>query len=198
MKRTIPAALLGLSLLAVAGWARRGRAEAAADRPDPMLEELRNIARVASVIMDGDDCLDIVTERAAELMFLTHPRDRWYGSDNYDVNHEVFVRNKKLLIRLSRLASFPVDCNLWMKCKKRPEKIHLVIRQVNGYSQWYSFGQMAIDPPPEMKKVLETGRPLTVAGRRSDYVSVLAPVFNSLEEVVGLVEVVSRRRAYGG
>jgi hypothetical protein len=46
---------------------------------------------------------------------------------------------------------------------------------------------------PQMKQVLETGRRVTVAEKRG-WVSVLAPVYNSLGDIVALVEAVSQER----
>ena len=41
-------------------------------------------------------------------------------SDNYDVNDAAFIATKKTLIRLSTLASYPVDVNLWMPVPGAP------------------------------------------------------------------------------
>jgi hypothetical protein len=45
-----------------------------------------------------------------------------------------------------------------------------------------------------MKEVLETGRRITIK-QKPGYISVLAPVRDSLGDVAGLVEVVSQQRA---
>ena len=84
---------------------------------------LDEIARIASVLVDGELCLHIVTDRAEQLMFKPDPRDPYAGADNYDVNIEPFMQTKKLLARLALLAEFPADCNLIMRSKVRPEKI---------------------------------------------------------------------------
>lgn len=165
-----------------------------APNADLVKAKLKEIAHIATTILDGDECASIVTERAEKWLFKKHPKDRWFGSDNYDVKQDVFIRHKKLLIRLSRLAEFPCDCNLWLKIRIRPEKIGMVIRQRNGLQQFYRFGQQAIDPPPEFKNVLEKGETVVIEGKKSDYISVLTPVRNSLDEVVGLVEVCTRLR----
>jgi hypothetical protein len=47
--------------------------------------------------------------------------------------------------------------------------------------------------PPEMKQVLATGKRLTVT-RQPGMTSVLAPVYDSLGDIAGLVEVVGRDR----
>jgi hypothetical protein len=48
--------------------------------------------------------------------------------------------------------------------------------------------------PAEMKRVLATGERLTVR-KRPGMISVLAPVYDSLGDIAGLIEVVSRSHA---
>ena len=79
-----------------------------------MARELDEVARAATVMVDGDACQRIVTPRAIDYMFKKDPRDPWVDGDNYEVNDPAFIAVKKTLIRLSHLASFPCDVNLWM------------------------------------------------------------------------------------
>jgi hypothetical protein len=158
-----------------------------------LVAQLDELGRIGSVMIDGEECLQIVTDRAEELIFRKDPRDEWAGSDNYDVNPELFMRTKKLLVRLAMLVDFPVDCNLWMKCKKQPDKVHMVIRQFNSWSQFYAWGEMAMDPTTEMKWVLEKGdRVLVQAKPPADHLSLLAPVRDSMGDVVGFLEICVR------
>lgn len=154
---------------------------------------LDEIARVASVMVDGDVCQRIVTDRA--LRFLAHedPRDKWAGGDNYEVDHAAFLQVKKTLRRLSMLASFPCDVNLWMPLKAQAGKIHIVVRNVNEMSQFWPWGALVQNMDPRMKTVLETGRRLTVTDKPG-WISVLAPVSDSEGDIVGLVEVVGNTR----
>src|SRR6476660_2030225 len=103
-------------------------------------------------------------------MFKKDPRDPWVDGDNYEVNDPAFIAVKKTLIRLSHLASFPCDVNLWMPIAGHPDKIRVVIRNVHE-----SGHRMAVTEKP-------------------GWVSVLAPVHNSLDDTVALVEVVSQTR----
>ena len=156
-----------------------------------MAHDLEEIARIATVMMDGDVCERIMTPRALDKMFAIDPNDPWAGSDNFDVNHEPYVLAKKALIRLARLLPYPVDCNLWMPFKQNPQKIQILIRNRFELSQFWSWGVLFQDQTPEMAEVLATGRPITVS-KKGDLVSVLTPVINSLGDRVALVEVVSR------
>lgn len=156
-----------------------------------LTRDLEEVARVASVMMDGDLCERIMTPRALQKMFITDPNDRWAGSDNFDVNHEPFVLVKKTLIRLARLVAYPVDCNLWMPFKEDRKKIQILIRNRYEMSQFWTWGVLFQDQTPEMAEVLATGKPQTIV-QKGDFVSVLTPVMNSMGDRIGLVEVVSR------
>jgi hypothetical protein len=158
--------------------------------PAQIEQELDHIARVAGVMMDGEACRRIVTPRALEYMFKIDPHDRFLAGDNYDVNAAEFNAVKKTLIRLSRLAPFACDVNLWMPIAGHPDKIQVVIRNVHELSQFWVFGAIAQEMFPPMRTVLETGKRVTVK-QRPGMISVLGPVYDSLGEVAGLVEVVS-------
>lgn len=153
--------------------------------------QLDEVARIASVMVDGDLAKRIVTERAMKYLLKQDPRDPYLASDNYDVNHEPFIQTKKTLIRLSRLVDFPCDVNLWMPIPTDPPRIHIVIRNANEMSQFWVWGALHQEMFPEMNDVLRSGRRVTVT-KRPGWTSVLAPVYDSLGDVVGLVEVVSR------
>lgn len=163
--------------------------------PTPPVEVLASdldaIARVASVMVDGDVCQRILTTRAREFMLHNPSPDRWADADNYDVNHEAFTATKKTLIRLAQLADYPVDVNLWLPLTQDLSLVHVVIRNRYEMSQFWPWGRLFQPMPAPMLSVLRTGRRLTVK-ERPGYVSVLAPVRNSLNEIAGLVEVVSR------
>lgn len=153
--------------------------------------QLDEVARVATVMMDGDVAKRIVTERAMKNILKEDPRDRFLASDNYDVNHEPFIQTKKTLIRLSRLVDFPCDVNLWMPIPTDPPRIHIVIRNANELSQFWTWGALHQEMFPPMREVLATGKRVAVTDKPG-WISVLAPVYDSLGDIVGLVEVVSR------
>jgi hypothetical protein len=57
-------------------------------------------------------------------------------------------------------------------------------------SQFWKWGDLTQPMPPMMRSVLEDGKRVAV-DQKPQYISVLAPVRNSLNDIVGLVEVVS-------
>lgn len=158
-----------------------------------MERDLDEIAKVATAMVDGDICQRIVTERTLEHMTRQDPRDEYAAGDNYDVDDQAFITTKKTLMRLATLAEYPVDVNLWMPLDKDFKRIHIVIRNRYEMSQFWEWGKLEQPMFPSMRSVLETGQRLTVK-QKPGYVSVLAPVRNSLDEAVGLVEVVSQTR----
>ncbi|MFB3920497.1 MAG: hypothetical protein ACE145_02175 [Terriglobia bacterium] len=158
---------------------------------ETLIRDLDEVARVASVMLDGDVCERIMTPRAAARLTVVDPKNRWAASDDFDVNQENYIYIKKLLIRLSRLVPYPCDVNLWMPVKDSPGKVQILIRNVNELSQFWTWGALLQDAPPHMRQVLESGKRVCVT-EKSEMVSVLAPVSNSLGDIVGLVEVVSR------
>ena len=123
----------------------------------------------------------------------TGPRDKWSDADNYDVDDQAFIATKKILIRLAHLVDYPVDINLWMPIEGMPGRIHVVIRNRYEMSQFWTWGALTQDLPPSMRTVLDKGVRLPVR-EKPDYTSVLAPVRNSLGDIAGLLEVVSRTK----
>ncbi|WP_031498312.1 hypothetical protein [Bryobacter aggregatus] len=163
-----------------------------AQLPAPQMRgEMELIAKTATVMVDGDLCQRIVTPRALEYMLRNPSRDRWADADNYEVNEAAFVATKKTLMRLARLADFPVDVNLWMPIQPDLTRVHVVIRNRHEMSQFWPWGKLFQDTPEPMLAVLREGKRVTVTGQNG-FVSVLAPVRNSLDEIVGLVEVVTK------
>jgi len=159
---------------------------------DTQQRDLQEIARVATVMVDGDVCQHIVTQRALQHMLRSDPRDEWQAGDNYDVHAAPFIQTKKTLIRLAMLAPYPVDVNLWMPVPNTQD-IQVVIRNKYNLSLFWRGG-LEQATPPEMHEILQTGKTLIIQ-KSPGMLSVLAPVRNSLNEIVGLVEVVSSTAA---
>lgn len=171
-----------------------GFAAAALFAQDKIALQIDEVARIATVMVDGDVCQRIVTKQSLAEMFAENPRDKFGASDNYTVDHNAYIVTKKTLQRLARLAPVAADVNLWMPLAQKPGKIHVVIRNQNEISQFWPWGALHQDTPAPMKTVLATGKRQTVR-ERPGFVSVLAPVYNSLGDIVGLVEVVANTAA---
>ncbi len=183
-----PAFTLLIVIIAFASFAAAGSSPA--QTKEGVAKELDEIGRIATAMIDGDVCQRIMTERSLEWIFAVHPKDPWVAGDNFDVNYAPYIQTKKTLIRLSRLVPYACDVNLWMPFKEKPDKIQVLIRNVNEWSQFWTWGMLTQDMPEAMKRVLETGNREKVT-RKPGMISVLSPVYNSLGDIVALVEVVS-------
>jgi hypothetical protein len=153
--------------------------------------DLESVAKTASVMIDGDVCQRIVTPRAIEYILRNPSKDKWAAADNYDVDDASFIATKKTLIRLAQLVDYPVDVNLWMPLKPDFSLIHIAIRNRHEMSQFWQWGTLFGPTPAPMRIVLQEGKRLTITSKPG-FVSVLAPVRNSLGDIAGLVEVVAR------
>jgi len=181
--------ICGFALLA-ASLALAQNRDAPQRTKESVARDLDELARIASVMVDGDLCQKIMSRRALDRMFVVDPKDPWAASDDFNVNHEPYIQTKKTLIRLSRLLPYACDVNLWMPFESKPDRIQILIRNANELSQFWTWGVLHQDITPEMKRVLENGERQTVM-RKAGMISVLAPVRNSLGDIVALLEAVS-------
>jgi hypothetical protein len=156
-------------------------------------QDLDRIAHTATVMVDGDVCQHLLTARALQRMLHADPRDQWADADNYDVDDQSFIATKKTLIRLSRLVDYPVDINLWMPIDGMADRIHIVIRNRYEMSQFWTWGSLTQPMPEQMRSILQGGHRRVAVRQKPDYLSVLAPIHNSLGDTVALVEVVTKQ-----
>jgi hypothetical protein len=96
-------------------------------------------------------------------------------------------------MRLARLCTEACDANLWIPVTSSPPQIQIMIRNAYEMSGFWKWGDLHQEMPLEMKRVLDTGDRVTVR-RRSGMISVLTPVYDSLGNIVALVEIVSQAK----
>lgn len=150
-----------------------------------LLADLREVARVASVMVDGELAHEIVTERAMGHIREPHPDHPFMSGDYYDVDHDRFLLMKQTLLRLERLVDGPCGSALWIPVSGTDHVTCVV--QNHQWHRYYRFGVERMEPAPEMRRCLERGK--VVAARTTrEFVTALAPVFDSLGDVAGLVE----------
>jgi hypothetical protein len=124
------------------------------------------------------------------------PSHIFLSGDYYDVDHQTFLRFKRLLLRLERLAKVEVNSSLWVVI---PGGEQVTVAVHNGvHHRYYRFGQERLDTPAEMKEVLQTGQ-VRAAPPSSDQsnVTVLAPVFDSLGAVSAVLELTAPLESHG-
>ena len=157
------------------------------DTVDRVLAELTRLAEIAAGILDGEEIARIITDDAMHHIAHPHPKHRFLAGDHYDVDHERFLRAKKLLLRIARLSHLTVSTSLWVPV---PDTAAVTTAAHNGTQhRYYTFGQMKLPTPPEMKEVFDTGEIRRLApadGAR--LATALAPVRDSLGDVVAVAE----------
>ena len=168
----------------------RGTAKAA-----KMLKALRETARVAAAMIDGDEARRIITERALHYIANPDPKFGFLSGDYYDVEHAPFLRIKKSLLRLERLLSFPCNTSLWLLLDKPPE--HATVAVQNGsLHRYWKWAEEKRPLEPEMAECVRSGEVVVApTDHPSRTLTVLAPVRDSLDDVVGFVELTSRNPA---
>ena len=154
---------------------------------DALLTELTRLGEIAAGILDGEEMKRIITDKAMHYIANPDPKHRYLAGDYFDVDHELFLRTKKLLTRLGRLGKVKMDGSAWVPV---PGMDVVTVAVHNGaHHRYYSFGQLQLTTPPEMKEVFDTGEirqaPL---GEGDKVATVLAPIRDSLGDVVAVVE----------
>jgi hypothetical protein len=159
-----------------------------ADRVRKTLRALVEAARVASVMIDGDEAGRTITARAMQYIAHPDPEYPFLSGDYYDVDQPVFLRMKKTLLRLERLLDFPCSASLWVKVEGLEGHVTLAV-QNGSIHRYYRFGEAQIELPAEMAECIDKGQ-ITVAPLEHplQMLTVLAPVFDSLGDIVGVVE----------
>jgi hypothetical protein len=150
---------------------------------------LRDAARVAAVMVDGDLAGRIVSARSWHYIRNPNPKYRFMTGDYFDVDHASFLLMKKTLLRLGRLTGFTCGTSLWLPVPGVKGQVTCAVQ--NGkLHRYYRFGASSQPAAPEMLRCLRTGKVLLAPPHR-DFVTALAPVRDSLGDVVGVVELCS-------
>ena len=152
------------------------------------LAAMKELARIASVMVDGEEALRVITDRAMHYIANPDPKHRFMTGDYFDVNFEPSLRTKKTLLRLQQLADFRCDNVFWLRVKGRDDLVTCLTH--NGtLSRWYQFGGSSVKVEGALAKCLEAGTVVAADCRDpSKPLTVLAPVRDSLGDVVGAVE----------
>jgi hypothetical protein len=138
---------------------------------------LRELARVALALLDIDALRDCVL-----------PASRGdISPDDYAYNIDLFNAAKRGLLRVERLSDLDPQVALW---RRRPDKLVMADLVMVGteYTQQFSgWDRYTIPIPPAMQTAFD-GVPATAYSADSRSVSVFAPLWDSLDDVVAVLE----------
>jgi hypothetical protein len=158
------------------------------DNAHRVLKALTEVAHVASVMVDGDVAKRIITKRAMRYIAHPDPEHRFLSGYYYDVDQAAFLRIKKTLLRLERLLDFSCSTSLWIRVEGLENFVTLAVQNGNVH-RYYRFGQEKLELPAEMTECVRTGQTVAAPPEHPPQtLTVLAPAFDSLGDVVGIVE----------
>jgi hypothetical protein len=147
-------------------------------------QALRLAGRVASAMVDGDGACRIITGRALYHMKNPDPKFRFQSGDFYDVDQAEFLLLKKTLLRIQRFAEIPCATAFWL-CVDGHQVTPVVL---NGRAQRYlEFGRATPYEMPSEMATCCSDDAIVDAPADDDFISVIAPVKDSLRDVVGCV-----------
>ncbi len=158
------------------------------DQVEAMLRAMEGVARVASVMVDGDEAARIIARRAMRYIAEPDPDYRTLAGDYYDVDHATFLRMKKLLLRLERLLDFTCSTSLWVPVEGSTGYMTLAV-QNGSIHRYYRFGQLRMETPAEMAECIKAAEPVVAPLEDpTRTLTVLAPAFDSLGDVTAVIE----------
>jgi len=143
-------------------------------------------------MVDGEEAGRIITDRALYYMVNPDREFRFLSGDYYDVDAETFLRMKKTLLRLEKLVAFPCHSSLWVRLKGKEDHVTVAVQngQMKRYWRWAEEQRPA---DPEMAECLESGEVVvSPPDPERGLLAVLAPVRDSLGDVVGFVELTAK------
>ena len=159
------------------------------------LAGLKELARIAGVLVDGDEAGRIIAERSLKYIADPNPVTRRMAGDYFDVDHATFLRMKKLLRRLERLVDFPCCVALWVLVKGQDNLATLAVQDGNVHRYW-QWAAQRLELEGEVAECVKTGSVTTAPAEASeDMLTALAPVRDSLGDVVALVEFTAKNPA---
>jgi hypothetical protein len=149
---------------------------------------LRELARIASVIIDGDEASRMITADAMYHLANENEAYRFLALDHYSVDHGAFERMKKLLLRFERLSEVDFNTTVWVPVIGVDNRVTVAL-QNGSINRFYEFGQKAITIPAPMKRCFSENVVVDILpDDAARVVTVLAPILNSLEEVSAVLE----------
>jgi hypothetical protein len=173
-----------LEQLAAPGTALMGPLpEAAEARREAVRNRLLEQARVSLAVIEGEVARDCLL-----------PGARVAGSEDdlgYDI--ELCNRLRRGLLLAERLSDLEVTATVWRVPPDRPEAADILLAG-SGYSgQFSGWGKLQITPPEEMRRAF-AGEATWAWSEDGDWCSVFAPLRDSLDDIVGVLELCAAMR----
>ena len=151
--------------------------EDAKARREAVTQRLLELARVSLAIVDADaarDCL-LPTARVS------------ISSDDFGYDIELCNQLRKGLLLVERLSDLDVVSTVWRLPPDKPEVAEILLAGSSYTGQVAGWGKIEIEPPEEMRKAFE-GETTSLSSADANWSSVFLPLRDSLDDVVGVLE----------
>jgi hypothetical protein len=159
---------------------------------DGVASALAELARIASALIDGDEARRTITRRAYFYATDPYPQHIYMAGDQLDFDLARHDRLKKFLLRLETLAGVRCNAGVWVRMPGAEERVTVVCHN-GSLHRWYRFGESARPLEPEMRACAEAGAVVVARPTAATpLVTALGPIRDSLEDIVGFIELTAR------
>jgi len=150
-------------------------------RREAVAARLLELARVALAVLDADAVRECVLPPARIAI----------SGDDFAYDIDLANTVKRGLLRLERLSDLAPQAAVWRLRLDLPGQADLVLAGSEYPSQFSGWEKFPIPIPPEMQRAFD-GTPGVAAPSDGAYCSVFAPLRDSLDDIVGVLELCAR------
>ena len=146
-------------------------------RREAVTNRLLELARVSLAIVDAEAARDCILPTARVSI----------SSDDFGYDIDLCNRLRKGLLLVERLSDLDVVSTVWRIPPDKPEAADILLAGSSYTGQVSGWGKMEIEPPEEMRKAFE-GETTSLWSADGNWSSVFVPLRDSLDDVVGVLE----------
>jgi hypothetical protein len=147
--------------------------------PNTSKKQLRNalaeIARIGAIFLDGD---------AAECVHADDTSATWTSGDDINFAHEPFLNVKRTILLIERMHDIPYGALFALRRADDPAKLEAVVCGMENPA-----GRAPFLMSKAQRECIRNGQVTTETDPESDLLSAYAPVRNSDDEIVGLLQI---------
>jgi len=146
-------------------------------RREAILARLLELARVALAVVDGEAARDCLrpTSRVA------------ISPDDYEYDVDLCNALRRGLLRVERLSDLEVQTGVWRLRPDQPGVADLLLAGKGYPRQFVRWNEYAIPMPPAMHQAFQ-GEPGVAVSQDGRWLSVFAPLPDSLDDIVAVLE----------
>ena len=146
-------------------------------RRDAVTNRLLELARVSLAVVDADAARDCLLPGARASV----------SDDDFGYDIELCNRLRRGLLLVERLSDLEVATTVWRVPPDKPDVADIVLAGSSYTGQFSGWGKLQIELPEAMRRAFE-GEPRSVWSDDCNWCSVFVPLRDSLDDIVGVLE----------